>query len=184
MNKTVKGSLAGAAGIALLMGGFGSYALWSESRPLASSSITTGDLTIGTDPSAAYWDDVNTPTVKDWSATDKMVPGDKVSYTQTFTVTGNGKNLKGTISLADPGALGGNSTLITRSIDITSSNTTITSDAAAPNTAFHFASPFGTSTMTAVVTYTFPAGTSGSTGTTDQNVSASTPATAFTISQG
>ena len=32
-NKMIKGSVAGATGIVLLMGGFGTYALWSDSVP-------------------------------------------------------------------------------------------------------------------------------------------------------
>ena len=40
--------------------------------------------------------------------------------------------------------------------------------------------PFGTATLTATVTYTLPGST---TNTVDQDKSASTPASAFTISQ-
>lgn len=175
MNKTVKGSLAGAAGVALLMGGFGSYALWSDSQPLAANGVSTGQLNIAT--TAGSYDDANTPAASDWTTSDKMVPGDVVTYTQTFTAKGDGKNLKGTIALASPGALQGTSSTITRSVAITSNNATVSQ---VTPTSFAFTAPFGTATLTAVVTYTLPSTTSN---LVDQNVSASTPATAFTISQ-
>jgi len=179
MNKTVKGSLAGAAGIALLMGGFGSYALWTDSENLAATGVDSGQLNI--DTTAGVWDDTSHSGTGDWTpGTDKMVPGDVVTYTQTFTVKGDGKNLKGTLALADPGAIQQFSTL-TRTIHITSSNSTVSPDSGSfPNTAFHFNAPFGTSTMTAVVTYTLPSTT---TNLVDQNKSTTTPATAFTITQ-
>ena len=39
-NKMIKGSVAGATGIVLLMGGFGTYALWQDSATLGGSSVT------------------------------------------------------------------------------------------------------------------------------------------------
>jgi len=93
MNKTVKGSLAGAAGIALLMGGFGSYALWSDSQSFGSGSIASGTLDVAS--SAATLTDQNDAA---WSGTDLMVPGDTVTRKQAFTFTGTGKNLKGSIT--------------------------------------------------------------------------------------
>lgn len=178
MNKMMKGSIAGATGIALLMGGFGTYALWSDSEQLAQNGVQSGDLTI--DTVAGSYDDANTAAANDWNASDLMVPGDKVTYTQTFTVSGSGKNLKGTIKLnALPMSPNGFSTL-TRDVDVVASGAgaaTITKNNA---TDFSFAAPFGSATLTATVTYVLPAST---TGTTDQLKSATTPASTFTISQ-
>lgn len=175
MNKMIKGSVAGAAGIALLMGGFGTYALWSDSEQLDASQVQSGELTI--DTSGGSYDDANTAADNDWTANDLMVPGDTVTYTQTFTVKGTGKNLRGTISLADlEGA--NNSEGITRSVAVTAAGgSAITQNTP---TSFSFEDPFGTATLTAVVTYELPASTSG---TTDQNKSVSTPAAQFTIQQ-
>ena len=100
MNTMIKGSIAGATGIALLMGGFGTYALWSDSENLVANGVQSGELDIAT--SAGVYDDANSAAANDWTATDKMVPGDKVTYTQTFTVKGSGKNLKGTIAYVKP----------------------------------------------------------------------------------
>ena len=109
-----------------------------------------------------------------------MVPGDKVTYTQTFTVKGTGKNLKGTIAYVKP-ALSNNSFSagMTHTVDITSSSADITAGSTA-GTSFTFAAPFNTATLTADVTYTLPAST---TGQVDQNDTATLPAAAFTIAQ-
>jgi alternate signal-mediated exported protein len=99
MNKMIKGSIAGATGIALLMGGFGTYALWSDSENLAASSITSGELDVAA--GAVNWKDQTNAV---WSASDLMVPGDTVTRSQQFTFKATGKNMKGTIRFA-PGAL-------------------------------------------------------------------------------
>jgi alternate signal-mediated exported protein len=179
MNKMIKGSIAGATGVALLMGGFGTYALWTDSEDLAANGVSSGVLTI--DTSAGSYDDANTGASNDWSASDLMVPGDTVTYTQVFTVAGTGKNLSGTIKLnALPMSPNGFSAALTRTVDVVDSGAgaaTITKDNA---TEFSFVDPFGTATLTATVTYTFP---SSVTGTTDQNKTATTPASTFTIAQ-
>ncbi|GAA1478357.1 hypothetical protein GCM10009623_28030 [Nocardioides aestuarii] len=175
MNKMMKGSVAGATGIALLMGGFGTYALWSDSEQLAQNGVQSGDLTI--DTAAGSYDDANTAAANDWTASDKMVPGDKVTYTQTFTVTGTGKNLRGAIALATQNMSPNGFSTLTRDVDVISSNASITKVDA---THFTFDAPFTSATLTATVTYVLPASTGG---TTDQLKSATTPASTFTISQ-
>ena len=178
MNKMIKGSIAGATGVALLMGGFGTYALWSDSEQLAENGVQSGVLTI--DTTDGVYDDAGTTGVaNDWTASDLMVPGDVVTYTQTFTVNGTGKNLAGTIAL-DVEDVDGDFTTLVRDVDVVASGpgaTNITKDSA---TSFSFSDPFGSATLTATVTYTLPSSTDG---VVDQGASASTPASTFTISQ-
>lgn len=176
MNKMIKGSIAGATGVALLMGGFGTYALWSDSENLAANGVQSGELTIDTTP--GVYDDTRTGAANDWLASDKLVPGDVVSYTQTFTVKGTGKNLEGTISYTEP-ALSSTFTTLDHDVEVTASSGTIVETAPGSNQ-FTFSDPFGSATLTAVVTYTLPDTTGG---TTDQLASATLPAAAFTISQ-
>lgn len=82
MNKLVKGSVAAAAGIALLMGGAGSLALWNDSADIDAGTVNSGTLTIAStgdgtwDQSLAY-----------------IVPGDNITYTETFDVVAVGDNL-------------------------------------------------------------------------------------------
>lgn len=177
MNNIIKGSIAGATGVALLVGGFGTYALWSDSRDLQVNGVQSGDLTIGT--SVGVYDDAKTPAVNDWLAADKMVPGDTVTYTQVFDVTGSGKNLKGTIELAPLTGTNGFDTL-TREVDVTKGGAGAGTITKVDADSFTFSAPFGSATLTAKVTYTFPSTTSG---TADQLRSFSTPAAAFTIAQ-
>ncbi len=105
MNKMVKGSVAGATGIVLLMGGFGTYALWSDSVTGNAGQVASGDLDI---ESAAMpiWKDVsadvlaaNSNDPQPWGASDLMVPGDTVRATFPLDVTAKGKNLKVKLSV-------------------------------------------------------------------------------------
>jgi alternate signal-mediated exported protein len=109
MNKLVKGSIAGAAGIALLLGGAGTFALWNDSTTVAAAPITTGQLGIvaATTP-AATWTDTSTGAILNGTAiaegTQKMVPGDSWTYTKRFVLTTEGKNLLADLVL-DPSTL-------------------------------------------------------------------------------
>lgn len=175
MNHMMKGAIAGATGIALLMGGFGTYAVWSDSENLAANGVQSGQLNI--DTSAGTYDDDSTAAAGDWSASDKMVPGDVVTYTQEFTIKGDGKNLEGTISYTEPSLTSTFSPNLDYSVEVTSSSATVT-ETTANN--FKFDDEFGTATLTAVVTYELPSSTGG---TTNQNKAATLPAAAFTITQ-
>lgn len=97
--KALKGALMVATGTALLVGGFGSFALWSEQDPLPNAPISAGELSLQTQ--AETWADVS-PDAENttWDpATDELVPGDTVTLTVPLTVTAVGKNLAGTIHL-------------------------------------------------------------------------------------
>jgi len=99
MNKMVKGSVAGATGIVLLMGGFGTYALWSDSMTGDAGKIASGDLDIES-VGAPVWADISVgATTTAWSTSDLMVPGDKVQVTVPLDVTAKGKNLQVKLSV-------------------------------------------------------------------------------------
>ena len=87
MNKLVKGSIAAAAGIALLLGGAGSLAVWSDATSINAGTVTSGVL------------DITSATGGTWSPVlAKIVPGDTVTYTKTINLTATGDNLKATVS--------------------------------------------------------------------------------------
>ena len=98
MNKTIKGSVAGATGVALLLGGFGTYALWSDSEDYAGGSVASGVLDVKPVTGTAVWQEISGDVGANpqaWApATDKMVPGDEVELTQPLDVEASGKNLK------------------------------------------------------------------------------------------
>jgi alternate signal-mediated exported protein len=95
MNKLVKGSIAGAVGIALLLGGAGTFALWSDNAAVNGGIVQTGTLDIALTGTAA-WKDISPDAANTtWVvATDRLVPGDTVTLTQDVTVVATGKNLK------------------------------------------------------------------------------------------
>jgi len=89
MNKLLKGSIAGAAGIALLLGGAGTLALWNDSADFTGQNINTGELNListgdgdWTDPEITLW-----------------VPEDSNTYTETFTVNAAGDNLEAELTV-------------------------------------------------------------------------------------
>ncbi|HET6653474.1 MAG TPA: alternate-type signal peptide domain-containing protein [Nocardioides sp.] len=177
MNKMIKGSVAGATGIVLLMGGFGTYALWSDSADMEASKVTSGELDIAAGD--VHWNDLSTQGTDDWDPNNSnhlVVPGDTITRTQTFAVKGTGKNLEGTVTFA-PGAETNNA--IGVDVDVTSDNAEVTETAAGSNN-FAFDAPFSTGTMKVVVTYTLPQSTDGQVG---QNVTASIAESTLTIAQ-
>ena len=101
MNKLVKGSIAGAAGVALLLGGAGTFALWNDSADVDAGVIQTGTMRIVTTPSTTpAWADASADadSTSFDPATDLIVPGDTVTLTQSVDVTANGKNLLAQLS--------------------------------------------------------------------------------------
>lgn len=105
MNKLTKAAIAGAAGIALLLGGAGSLALWNATDSVDAGSINTGTLELSAPDGT--WN----------SAPLKWVPGDSYVYSTTATVTAVGDHIKGTLSV-DPATITGDATLIA-DLDVT-----------------------------------------------------------------
>lgn len=99
-NKLVlKGALMVATGTALLVGGFGTFALWSEQDPLPSAPISAGELSLQAQAESWIDESPDAETTAWDPATDELVPGDIVTLTVPLTVTAVGKNLAGTIHL-------------------------------------------------------------------------------------
>lgn len=95
MNRKTKGAIAVGAGAILLLGGMGSYALWTDDESFSGGNIQTGlfDLTCGTGTWTDESPDINgSPVVT--PATDRMVPGDVWEYSTTCDATATGKNMQ------------------------------------------------------------------------------------------
>jgi alternate signal-mediated exported protein len=156
MNKLVKGSAVGGAGVVLMLGGFGTYALWSDSDTVQNKTVTSGELDISANP--ATWQDVSAAGPNNWTYGDLVVPGDTLRMTQTFNVKATGKNMKGTLSFTpgatDTSAFGGRLS-ITPTVTAGSGLDVVT-----PGRQWSFSAPVGTTTVTATVTYVFDAATS------------------------
>jgi alternate signal-mediated exported protein len=88
MNKLLVGTLAGAAGFVLLLGGAGTFALWNDNATASLGEVTTGSLTLNS-TGPGVWA-AGTPRV--W------VPGDRSTFTESYTIAGTGDDLKATLS--------------------------------------------------------------------------------------
>jgi alternate signal-mediated exported protein len=92
--KMTKGAVAVAAGVVLLLGGAGTYALWEVNRPL-DGTVQAGDLDLST--GAATWtlngEEVTSP------ETLRVVPGDVLTVQQELTVTAVGDSLQAQLSV-------------------------------------------------------------------------------------
>jgi alternate signal-mediated exported protein len=104
MNKLLKGSLAGAVGVALLLGGAGTFASWNSSASLQAGTIQAGTLTV-TEPSTAapgsWYKGVATSGATVDLTTFKAVPGDVLTFVKTMTIVATGTNLSANLTL-DP----------------------------------------------------------------------------------
>jgi alternate signal-mediated exported protein len=183
MNKLVKGAVAGAAGIALLLGGAGTFALWNSSVGAASGTISTGTLAFGTSASPVWADNSPGATSGTFApATQRLVPGDVVTLTQTITVNATGKNLQAQLAYAIPaGAIPADlvgKLVPTMTVSKLAGDATITGTGS-PYTITPAAG--GTSTFSVVLTFAFDkvltAGTAG------QNESVDLSGATFTLTQ-
>ena len=164
MNKLVKGAVAAAAGIALLMGGAGSLALWNDSVTVNAGSVSSGTLKV-TAGTAGSW----SPTIA------KIVPGDTVTYTQTINLSATGDNLKATVA-SNIGAITNNitgSTATSTFVVKNASNVVVT-----PTAGVYTLN--GAYTVEVTITVAFASGT---TGTTGQNASVNLSTLAVTVTQ-
>jgi alternate signal-mediated exported protein len=170
MNKLTKGAIAGAAGIALLLGGAGSFALWNGNASINASQIQSGTLTIAANGTGSWQ---NTPNGGSAGAvtiaTFRAVPGDTLAFTQQLNITAIGDNLNATLAV-DPTSIVASTTNPTASaalkaallagmqVVVTTPPTGITS--AGSNT-YAVTGATGTKTITVTVTLPFPRGTVG-----------------------
>ena len=113
MNKLTKSAIAGAAGIALLLGGAGSLAYWNSSATVGASAINAGTLAI------AATGTTTTTYTSGGGAVSLIVPGDSVTVTQPVTVSATGDHLKAKLTIDELGLLGSLKTLITTPVSVT-----------------------------------------------------------------
>ena len=84
MNKMAKGALAIGVGAALLLGGGGTLATWNATQNSSAGSIASGELKL--EAGTGTWtSNMTAGTIR--AADYKMVPGEKLSYTQDLTAT-------------------------------------------------------------------------------------------------
>lgn len=102
MKKSTKGVLAAGAAAVLLLGGAGSLAYWTSGDTVTGTGIDAGTLKLepaDADAPCTGWTFADGTA---YAAADKVVPGDVLSKTCTYTLTVTGKHLSGTISASTP----------------------------------------------------------------------------------
>ena len=83
MNKMAKGALVTGVGVALLLGGGGTLAVWNQAANADAGTIVAGDLNLV--PGEGVWTNAAGTTVD--TASYKVVPGDALTYTQPLDIT-------------------------------------------------------------------------------------------------
>jgi alternate signal-mediated exported protein len=192
MNKLVKGAVAGAVGVALLLGGAGTFALWNSTIGVSSGTISTGNLAFGTATNKVWTDNSPGAATTTFDPTvNKIVPGDKVSLSQTITITGSGKNLVASLtyvpsSVVIPADLAGSITP-TIAVSKVSGDATLSGSGtvADPYLIKPGTQPGGTTTLTVVITYAFDKtlGDAAGHGTDGQNESVDLAGASFKLQQ-
>ena len=93
----IKGTAAIAVGAALLLGGGGTLAAWNAADSAAPGTIVAGDLNVKA--GTGVWKDRNNNPIN--ISTYRVVPGDKLTYSQDLTVTLVGDKLAANVVLAN-----------------------------------------------------------------------------------
>jgi alternate signal-mediated exported protein len=163
----IKGTAAIAVGAALLLGGGGTLASWNAEATGTPGTVVAGDLDVVA--ATGVWKDRTGATITN-IANYKVVPGDKLTYTQDLNVTLTGDKMAANVAATGAGAVNG----------FTAANVTVTDpvltvgDTAVSN-------PLTTSgTVTATITFEFKSGT---TGRSDVTKSYNFGSVAFTLNQ-
>lgn len=99
--RTRKAVLAGAAGIALLAAGGGSFATWSDTEDVVGADITSGHLRIE-DSSVVWTDAAGAPIAID---SYRVIPGSVLTYTATVDVALAGDGLEAELTTTLPTAV-------------------------------------------------------------------------------
>lgn len=170
MNKLVKGSIAGAAGLALLLGGAGTFALWSSTASVTAQSISSGRLTLAAN-NDGVWKTLDGTTID--PAIYRVIPGQTLVFTQSLTVTATGNGLKANLSYSGMTGTGGLDQYVTKTLAVTSTTATTNQDGSLAFTA-------GASTVDVKLTVAFPTTV---TGTQGQNTGLDLSALTFTLAQ-
>jgi alternate signal-mediated exported protein len=178
MHKIVTGTIASAAGVALLLGGAGSFALWNASASSAATAVSSGTLTLTANNDGAWTDITNGRSATIDPASVLMVPGNTYRFTQTLVVRATGKDLTAKLTYA-PQSITGDAGLIAatqKTLDVSSSTASVAKTADA--TVFTVTPSSGTSTIRVTFTIALPeSATTGQDGTVDVG------ALAFTLTQ-
>ena len=99
MNKMAKGALATGVGVALLLGGGGTLAVWNQSFASEAGTIASGDLNMTAGTAAAWTSNLQSaPIDVDDIADYKAIPGEELTYSQDLDVTLKGDHISANLT--------------------------------------------------------------------------------------
>jgi alternate signal-mediated exported protein len=110
MHRTTKGAFAAGAAAALLLGGMGSLAYWTDTEDVPGGAVNAGEMKLvadDTNTGCGDWtldDGESVPST--YSAGNPLVPGDVLTKVCTFTVQATGNHLRATVGISDPAYTG------------------------------------------------------------------------------
>jgi len=111
MNQTTKGALAAAAAGALLLGGAGSLAYWSDSKTVTGGAISSGTLALTQEPGQVCSDwtlDAAGGATAYTPGVTLVVPGDVITKTCDYTVHASGEHLAADLTMDATSITGAN----------------------------------------------------------------------------
>lgn len=159
MQNATKGALAAAAAGALLLGGAGSLAYWSDSQTVSGGAISSGTLSLTqeTGQSCTDWtlDAEGGPTAYTPGVT-LVVPGDVISKTCDYTVNASGAHLAADLTMDATSITGSNA--LSAALDATADYTL---DGNAVSTGQDITSADDGLELSAAISVTFDSATSG-----------------------
>ncbi|MFF2316549.1 alternate-type signal peptide domain-containing protein [Arthrobacter sp. NPDC058097] len=143
----IKGTAAIAVGAALLLGGGGTLASWNAEATGTPGTVIAGDLNVTA--ATGVWTDRTGATID--ISTYKVVPGDKLTYTQVLNVTLTGDKMAANVTATGAGAVNG----------FTPANVVVSAPVLTIGST-PVSNPLKTSqTVTATITFEFLSGTTG-----------------------
>jgi alternate signal-mediated exported protein len=91
MNKMIKGAAVAGLGVALLLGGGGTLAIWNDAADSQAGSIIAGDLDLVADDAGTWTSSLSGPISVIGNY--RVIPGETLTYTQPLTVKLTGDEL-------------------------------------------------------------------------------------------
>ncbi|MCU1437846.1 MAG: hypothetical protein JWP66_933 [Naasia sp.] len=176
MKKLITGAIAGTVGIALLVGGAGTFALWSSQAQVDSTIINSGHLTL-TASGTGTWKESGAAAAL---PTDyKIIPGKTVVFTQDLVIDAVGNDLTAELKYTPIVENGGLASFVDTTVTVVENSTDIDSAVLNGNTVLDIKKP-GTYTVTATVTAYFRSNVTGQDGA---NSMLNPDAMTFTLAQ-
>ncbi len=175
MHRSTKGALAAAAAAALLLGSAGTLAYWTGNADVPGATFTSGYLRLTDDTCAtAAW---QLDGGADYT-TQRIVPGDSLTKTCTFSIDGVGDHMTVSLDTATPGWTATNALTDDLAVSSTFTGSVSGGPLADPATVTE------SETITAVVTVTFDSASGNETNVPTAGLDAALDDVTITATQG